>query len=197
MKTKTLALLCSLPWTAAAQNAPSDIQAKAGYFFFTSSKMKDVFDKGGIDTQISGAYGFYHWLRVCGSVEYLQKSGYSLNAHQPTSIWEIPLSLGLQPYFNVRTFSDRKLDCYFTLGPRYVFAHVHNHSGYVSRIMNQNGIAGFANVGVRLSISDVGFDAFGEYSYCKLHFHSSHRASEGHAVQIGGLALGGAVGYVF
>lgn len=176
------------------------VEAKAGYFFFASSRMRQVYDEGGADLQVSGAYSFCDWLRLYSSVEYLQRAGYSLNGKQPTSIWEIPLSLGLQPFVSLYSSasSHRKASGYFSLGPRYFFAHVHNHSNYVSRIVNQSGLGGFANVGVLFSFNPhFTVDLFGEYSYCRLHFHSSHPASQGHAVQVGGLTFGGGLGYLF
>lgn len=204
MRAKDFAsILCCLPWLGAANecaSARSGIEARAGYFVFISRDMRHVFDKGGIDVQISGAYRLCDWLRLYSSVEYLQKSGYSLNAHQPTSIWEMPLSLGLQPMVTIHTSaaSQRKLSGYFTLGPKYFFAHVHNHSPYVDRSMNQNGLGGFVNVGALLAFNPhCTIDAFAEYSYCKLSFHSSHHAAYGHDVQVGGLTFGGGLGYLF
>ena len=194
-------ILCLLPWLAASEeSAPSNIEIKAGYFFFTSSEMNDVYDKGGVDTQISGTYSFCHWLRFYSSAEYLQKSGYSLNGNQSTSIWEVPLSMGLQPFIPFYTSSDshKIAAIYFTLGPRYFFAHVHNHSNYVDREMNQNGLGGFINLGLFFSFKPhLALDLFGEYSYCKLHFVSSHSATQGHTVQVGGLTFGGGLGYIF
>jgi hypothetical protein len=194
-------ILCCLPWALqASESAPSSVEAKAGYFFFTSSNMRHVYDNGGADVQVSGAWGFSHWLRLYGSVEYLQKSGHSLNGHQRSSIWELPLSLGLQPFVSLysRPCSHKNVSGYFTLGPRYFYAHIHNHSDYVDHSMNQNGLGGFANLGLLFSFNPhFVADLFGEYSYCKLHFHSSHYAAQGHSVDIGGLTFGGGLGYVF
>lgn len=175
----------------------SDIEVKTGYFFFSSSKMSDVYDKGGVDVQISGAYGFQKWLRVYGSLEFLQKSGHSIHGNESTSIWEIPISAGLQTWFKITSFFERTLSCYLSLGPRYVFANAHNHSSYVDRSMNQNGLGGFLNGGFVFDWRHWMVDFFGEYSNCRLHFHSSHVATEGHAVQAGGFSFGGGMGYIF
>src|SRR5579883_1849371 len=72
------------------------VEVKAGYFFFTDSHMRHVYDQGGVDIQLSGSYPIYKILHVYGSVEYLQKSGHSIHGHQKTSIWAVPLSLGLR-----------------------------------------------------------------------------------------------------
>ena len=172
------------------------IVAKAGYFFFADAEMRKVYSNGGIDLQLSGAYPVYPYLSVYGSVEFLQKSGRSLQGNQRTSIWEVPLSAGLQTSFLM--YSPVPIYYYITLGPRYVFAQVHNHSPYVPHHMNQNGFGGFANTGFLFNLwHGLTLDLFGEYSYCRLHFHSSKTATRGHSVQVGGFAFGGGLGYSF
>ncbi len=170
------------------------IEVKAGYFFFTDSVMRHVYDEGGLDVQLSGSYPFYKLLHVYGSVEYLEKSGHSINGHQKTSLWAIPLSLGLRPVFPIGDH----LQVYFTIGPRYFFVHAHNHSSYVPKKMHANGCGGFVNTGVLFIIGKhFTIDLFGEYSYKRLHFHSGKPETEGHTVQVGGLTFGGGLGYSF
>jgi len=185
----------------------SDLKVKAGYFFFASPKMRDVYKRGGADVQLSGAWGFSEWLRLYGSFEYLQRSGHSISGdvsmliqNQTTTFWEIPLSLGLQARFTMHSYKDscRKISGYFTLGPRYFFAHVHNDSDYVDRTMNENGLGGFFNMGIAADLtSHWVMDLFGEGSYCRLHFPSSHDDVQGHTMQVGGITFGGGFGYIF
>lgn len=170
----------------------SEIGARFGYFFFSSTKMRQVYDRGGLNVQFSFVHRLFDQLRLYSSCDYLQRSGHSLGGHQPTSIWEIPLSLGLQPFFPSEKFS-----YYFTLGPRYVFAHVKNQSDFVDRSLNQNGFGGFANVGMVYSFSKFAIDFFGEYFYCKMRFHHSHPATQTHMVQVGGLTFGAGLGRIF
>ncbi len=170
------------------------LEAKAGYFFFTDSGMRRVYDEGGIDVQLTGTYPLYRMLNIYGSVEYLEKSGHSRGAHQKTSLWEIPVSLGIQPIFRLGSC----VRYYFTIGPRYVFAHAHNHSSFVPKNMHANGIAGFANTGFMFHVwKNVNIDLFGEYSYCRLRFHGEKSGTHRHDVQIGGLTFGGGIGYLF
>jgi hypothetical protein len=178
--------------TICAYSSPL-IEGKVGYFFFTDSTMRKVYDQGGVDAQLSGAYPMTNMLHIYGSIEYAQKSGHSLNGHQKTSIWFLPLSLGIQPQFEVAS----GIKYYFTLGPRYIFAFADNDSSYVSRHMNANGIAGFANTGFLFIMNHFTVDLFGEYSYSKLQFHSSKKHSHGKSAQVGGLAFGAGLGYTF
>jgi hypothetical protein len=176
------------------EEPPPLIEFKVGYFFFASSPMSKVFDQGGIDLQISGAYPIHRYLRIYGSVEYLEKSGHSLGGHQRTSYWALPLSLGLQPIFEITPY----WSYYFTLGPRYFFARVYNHSSTVPRHMKGNNIGGFANTGFQFIIAKhFLIDIFGEYSYARLAFHPSSSTAEGHTVQVGGFTFGAALGYGF
>lgn len=170
------------------------IELKAGYFFFTDSKMQHVYDHGGYDVQISGSYPIYCFLHLYGSVEYLEKSGQSSGGHQRTFLWEIPLSLGLRSIFSIND----NLSYYLTIGPRYFFVRVHNHSTFVPEHMHEDGCGGFANTGLLYTLCDhFTFDVFGEYSYKRLHFHSNKPNTQGHTVQVGGLTFGGGFGYSF
>jgi len=169
------------------------VEAKVGYFFFTNHNMRRVFDQGGIDVQLSGSCPVYSVLHVYGSVEYLKKSGHSTVDHQKTSLWELPLSLGLQAVFPIGDH----VAYYLTLGPRYFFVYVHNHSPYVPHRMSANGCGGFANMGFLFTMGHFTLDLFGEYSYKRLHFHSSKPGTQGHSVQVGGLTFGGGLGYSF
>ena len=171
------------------------LEAKAGYFFFTSPDIRHVYDQGGLDVQLCGSYpSLFKFLHIYGSVEYLQKSGRSIHGHQRTSIWEIPLSLGLRPVFPL----GNHVEYYFTIGPRYFFVRAHNQFSLLfQKKCKKMGV-------VDSQIQDFCFiignhftiDLFGEYSYRKLHFHSKKAGTQGHTVQVGGV-MGGGLGWSF
>jgi hypothetical protein len=172
------------------------IEAKAGYFFFVTSPMSDVYNQGGLDVQISGAYPVARYLRAYGSVEYFNKSGRSLKGNQHTSIWAVPFSLGIQPvvYLN----SADTLTYYVTLGPRYFLTRAHNNSTYVSEHIRSNGWGAFANTGFTITLyNHLKLDFFGEYSYGRLHYKSTIPNSQGSHAQISGLTFGGGLSYAF
>ena len=203
MKKTILVLACALGQIFA--NAPKPekpwwdhqrplLEAKAGYFFFTDSAMSAVYNEGGLDVQISGSVPFYKILNAYLSVEYLQRSGHSTGAHQKTTLWEIPVSLGLKPAFPLTDW----LQYYFTVGPRYFFVHAHNHSSYVPKILTANGCGGFINTGFNFFIDKtIVIDLFGEYSFKSLQFHSRKTGTEGKSGQVGGLTFGGSLGCSF
>jgi len=170
------------------------IEFKTGYFFFSDHRMRKVYDKGGLDLQIAGSYPIWKWLQIYGSVEFIERHGQSLNDHQKTRIWEYPISLGLKSVAKL----SKNIQYYFTIAPRYFFVHAHNNSPFMDRKMNQNGIGGFVGTGFNfLPTPHLLIDVFGEYSYCKLHFHTHKKNTTGRSVQVGGFAFGVGLGYAF
>lgn len=173
---------------------PFIIETKIGYFFFSNSKMRKVFNQGGIDVQINSFYPINKCLQVYGSIEYLEKHGKSLGSHQKTNIWQVPLSLGLKCII----LTCGPIQGYFSLGARYFFVHVHNNSKFVDRNMRKSGLGGVGNIGLHyFPCNNLFIDLFGEYSYGRLHFHSSKKNSYGQTMQIGGFTLGVGLGYLF
>jgi len=170
------------------------LELKGGYFFFSGHKMRKIYDHGGYDVQINSSIPLCKWLQIYGSVEYLTLHGRSLNGNQKTSIWEIPLSLGLQPMISICS----KVQYYFTLGPRYFFAYQHNRSSYVDKTISENGLGGFANMGFHFFPCHHFFiDIFGEYSFKRMSFHTSKSNVYGEKTQIGGFTVGAGLGYSF
>jgi len=190
---KNLEASCSESKKESTKQVPI-LEAKAGYFFFTESSMRRVYDHGGLDLQLSDSAPVYRCLHLYGSAEYWEKSGRSLNGHQRTSLWAVPLSLGLRPVIQI----NRHFQYYLTLGPRYYFARSHNHSSYVPLHMKANGLGLFANTGFQWIIGNhFTIDCFGEYSYARLHFHGHKKNTQSHSAQLSGLTFGGGIGYAF
>lgn len=174
----------------------SNIDVKMGYFFFSDSKMRRVYDKGGFDIQVSSTTeDLCDNLRIYGAIEYFQKSGRSIHSRQKTFFNAIPLSFGLQKSFEL---SEIPASLYLTVGPKYFFTWAQNNSSHISHHMHANNLGVFANIGGLYYFSRcLAFDAFGEYSYCHLRYHSGVRNSEGHGVDAGGFTFGGGLQYFF
>lgn len=175
------------------QTIAPKIELHMGYFFFTDSTLRDVYDKGGLDLQLAGSYPVWKGLQVYGSVGYTEKSGRSLNDYQKTSIYQIPVQVGLRPVFTLC----KELQYYFTFGPRYFFIHQHNESSYVKRNQGSSEIGFFANSGINFKpIEHFFIDIFGEYSFGKTHFHAAE-GSYSRNIQVSGLSFGFGAGYEF
>lgn len=197
------ALLANEPGGACPNpHAHSSVEVKAGYFFFTDTPMKTVYDQSGVDIQITGTYPVLSGklyetapadIRLYGSIEYIYKSGHSIGLHQKTSITEIPLSVGLQPIFLI--CCKPEIRYYATIGPRYIHAFVDNHSNYVPRNMTANTLGMFVNTGFTFNYNHFLFNIFGEYSYAKVRFNPHASGTYTKRTQIGGVSVGAGVGY--
>lgn len=177
----------------------SAVELKVGYFFFSDSKMQKVYDRGGFDVQLATSYPLCdldcNWsLEAYGAIEYFQRSGRSLNGHQSTSVWSIPVNIGLKPVY---TISDT-LQCYFAIGPRYFYIRQHNSSSFVYSNKSKNGLGGFFNTGIQyIPCNNFVIDLFGEYSYAKVRFHTHKTNVYTRNIQVGGFTFGGGLGYLF
>lgn len=187
-------LIFSFAGKGICADASSTSEIKMGYFIFSDAKLRDIYDRGGFDLQISSSYTVWEWLQIYGSVEYMQRRGRCRDSHQRTKIWETPLSLGLKSMITIT----QKVAYYFASGPRYFFVFQHNHSKYIDEKVFQSGLGGFANTGLNLfPLPHFVVDIFAEYSYGVLHFHPSGSYSYGRRIQVGGFCFGAWIGYAY
>lgn len=175
------------------------IEVKTGYFFFSNSKMRKVYDKGGLDIQLCVSHPLFNmssrWvLNAYGAVEYFYRSGKSINEHQKTSLWSVPINFGLKPVYKI---NDR-MQYYCAIGPRYFLIEQHNHSSYVNKKKSSDGFGFFANTGFNYILcNNFVIDFFGEYSYAKIHSHGGKTNVYTRNIQIGGFTFGTGLGYEF
>jgi len=175
------------------------IEVKGGYFRFSSSKIRQIYDTGGLDVQLCASYPFQNinsrWtLNTYGAVEYFHRSGKSINGNEKTELWSIPINIGLKPVYSINS----NTQYYFAIGPRYLYIHQHNDSPYVYKNKSGNGFGIFVNTGFNYAPWDhFVIDIFGEYSYAKINSHSGRAGVYATSMQIGGLTLGGGLGYEF
>lgn len=172
---------------------------KTGYFFFSNTKMRKVYDRGGLDIQLCASYPLLNltsrWiLNGYGALEYFHRWGKSINGHQKTSLWSVPINIGLKSVCAI----DANMQYYFTIGPRYLYIHQHNHSPYIYKNKSRNSLGFFVNTGLNYILCDrVVIDIFGEYSYAKMHFHGGKSRIYTRNIQVGGFTFGGGLGYEF
>jgi hypothetical protein len=174
-------------------------EVKTGYFVFSDSKMRKVYDRGGWDIQLCGSYPLWNltsrWtLNAYGAVEYFHRSGKAINGDQKTSLWSVPVNIGLKPVYAISA----NTQYYFAVGPRYLYIHQHNHSSYVYKNQSSNELGFFINTGFDYVLCDqLVIAIFGEYSYAKMHSHSGKSRVYTRNIQIGGFTFGGGLGYEF
>lgn len=177
----------------------SMVEAKGGYFFFANSKMREVYDNGGWDIQLSSSIPFWRSskrfnLNAYASVEFLRCSGHSTQENYKTYVWELPVNIGIKP----TVLLSKWVQYYFALGPRYFFIRQHNSSPYVDKHRSRNGVGLFLNTGFNFILfKRLVIDVFGEYSYAKTHFHSSALNVYTRNIEVGGFTFGAGLGYCF
>lgn len=189
---------CCSPVQECYSSCRGTVELKGGYFIFANKKMHKVYDNGG-QVQLSGTYPLTNLcdcfrLDLYGSVGYQHSSGKSIGEHQKTSIWQVPVDLGLRPVFTMTP----SLQLYASLGPRYFYIHQHNSSSYVYKDKGRSGIGLFVNTGFNYLIcQNLILDVFGEYSYEKTHFHRHDSQYYTRDLQVGGYTIGAGLGYQF
>jgi len=167
------------------------LEVKMGYFFFSNSKMRDVYDRGGLDIQMCASYPLWNltsrWiLNGYGALEYFHQLGNSINGDQKTSLWSVPVNIGLKPVYAINA----NTHYYFATGPRYFYLHQHNDSSYVYKNKSRNGLGFFVNTGFNYALcGHLVLDIFGEYSYGKMHFHGENTLVYTRNIQIGGFTF--------
>lgn len=180
--------------TCAIQAIPVQTEIKLGNFRFGDSTFRRIYRQYALDTQITASVPVWKFLRIYGGLNYISREGRSVGGHYKTEIMILPVSLGLQAMIDIA----HDVKYYATVGPRYFYVHQNNHFKGVDRTVNGHNIGGFVNTGFLLYFGSHFFiDLFGEYSYCKIEFHSHKRNVIGSTRQVGGLTLGGGLGYQF
>ena len=170
------------------------LETKTSYFFFASSDATKVYPNGGFQVQLSGCYPIWRGLQVYGSTGFSKAWGHSRSFHQNTSLWQLSLDLGLKPIFTIAHYAQY----YFSIGPRYFYAHQHNHSSYVNKIIVKNGAGLFVNTGFNFyPMPHLIIDIFGEYTYEPAHFSPSRVNVYGGSTQLSFFSFGGGIGYAF
>lgn len=188
-----LALACLMTSLHASASRPM-LEIKPGYFFFSNHTLRKIYH-GGFEIQASGLYPLQNWIGLYASLGYVHAKGTSLQGNQKTSIWQIPIDLGLRTtaHFN------KYIKGYFSIGPRYFHFHQNNDSPYVSPKISKNGAGFFINSGLQIIAHECFIlGIFGEYGYEHKSFTSTTPNVYGKPdVPIGGCTFGASVGVAF
>lgn len=174
-------------------------EVKTGYFCFSDSTMRKVYDRDGFDIQLCASYPlrklFSEWtLNVYAALEYFQRSGHSINGSEKTSLWSIPVNIGFKPTYALSP----KAQYYFAIGPRYFYMHQHNDSCFFDKNKSGSGLGGFINTGFNYKLSDhFLIDIFAEYSYARMNRYSKKPEIYTENMQIGGFTLGAGFSFKF
>jgi hypothetical protein len=172
----------------------SQFEFKAGYFSFLDKNLRRVYSDGGYELQLSYAYRIINYVNVYGSVGYVELTGHSFGLGQETKFQEIPLDLGVQPFYDFTSH----FRIYGTVGLSYILAFQRNYSDFVDSHLNENDIGGFLNVGMLYRYNRFFIDLFGEVTSCEMRFHPhKDQIEQGHSINVGGYSVGSSIGLFF
>ena len=209
----TLCLLTSLCSLGAEEQAPPPattgtgiiVEFRPSYFYPISSDFRDVFHEGGIDYQLTGTFPVYYgqnaWLRgidVWWGLDYFSKEGHSTALHDKTEIQIAPITLGLK-YFFPPLGKRVPVTFYTAAAMKYYFVYTYNHSDYVKREINQNGMGGVVETGFTVTACKHWiFDLFAAYSFKSFGAPSvSSPSVETTGMNVSSINVGTGIGYKF
>lgn len=181
------------------------LEFRPSYFYPISSDFREIFQDGGVNYQLTGTcpvyWGQNAWVRgidVWAGVDYFSKDGRSVGLGDKTSVQIVPITLGLK-YFFPSLGKTAPVNFYAASGMKYYFVHTHNHSDYVKKTVNENGMGGVVEAGFITTIVDhLVLDLFASYSFKSFGAPSiSNSEVEATGMNISGVNVGAGIGYKF
>lgn len=169
-------------------------EIKPGYFLFSNHTLRKIYH-GGFEIQGSGSYPLSEKVDLYGSIGYIHAKGTSLQGNQKTSMWQLPINLGLK----ATACMTERLRCYVAAGPRYFHFHQYNDSTYVNQNISKNGAAFFINGGLYYLTHDCFLlGIFTEYAFERKSFTSDRPNVYGiRQLPVGGFMFGATLGIGF
>jgi hypothetical protein len=186
------------------------LEGRAGYFYPTNHRFREVYSGGGI---YGLEFNAQAWKRLFlwGEVDYFSKSGKTvkdfgstLNSsvncrlktgrHDHTHITIVPCSVGLKYYFN-----KEPVQFYLGAGALAAYLHTDVHSKSLVRERRKWGFGGAFKSGLLCHIGkSFLIDFFADYYLVEVHLHRTHHKKVVvHSADISGFSFGGAFGYLF
>lgn len=168
------------------------VELKAAYFIFANEKMRDTYDKGGYEVQLSSSYPLSDVWHIYGSVGFMEARGNSTHFKERTTFRQIPVDIGLKPVINISSC----VDWYMAIGPRFYYAEQHNHSDFVNKHVRKGGVGLFINSGFDFTNGNFYVKPFVEYAYQPIRPSSVKHGTHRRSVQVGGYSFGVGLGFI-
>ncbi|MDX8430781.1 MAG: hypothetical protein SNF33_03125 [Candidatus Algichlamydia australiensis] len=198
---KFFLIFIGLGGTLAAQ--PVLIEGSAAYFRPTSSTLRDIYGGHWLNSglKISGnlpfSQPFFKNLYLFGGFNYLDSEGNSIGGDNKTEIRIIPLSLGLDYIYEVSE-GPHPIKLFLGAGLRYFFVRVKNEVTFVESRVTKSGMGGVVEGGALYYLDkSVFLRGFIDYSFRSLGIINTRAGVSGKGVEVGGLSIGGALGFEF
>ena len=168
---------------------------KSGWFRPTSHILREIYHSGGGFYQLEFDVTVWNGLTVFTEGDYFTRRGKSLGEGDKTKIHIGGYSFGLQ--YNTACAS--WLDFYVGVGPKFFFFRSIDHNPNVRKYTSKNGVGVVGKSGFYWYLPKNFFiDTFFEYSYCEMHFSGAkNKPTIPFSLDVGGMSLGGGLGYRF
>lgn len=170
------------------------ILGELGYFRPTKSLFREIYGSSLLNYRLSMQIQLYETLFAMVDTNFLYKQGRALGEGETTDLTLVPVDLGLKWYVPVT----HSVSFYVKAGAEITGTFITNNTPYVEDI-KQSSAGAITGVGLFSSLSkrySLCINLFADYSFVQLNPFGKVGA-EGEKVEIGGLILGGGLGYRF
>lgn len=171
------------------------IEGGVGYFYPFSKTLREIVG-GGADYRLTFSYKRDEHVGIFLSGDYFIKEGISTGSHSKTSLWILPVTLGLR-FYRTYWFSCYEFSYYLAMGPRYYIARATNDAPGVDHHNFVGCIGAMGGIGFFLSYEHLSLHIFTDASYANGHSHTSIENVSTPNMQLGSLIAGGGIAYTF
>ena len=166
------------------------LEGKISYYYPTDHTTREIMG-GGALYGLEASFQAYRWLYPWISLSIFPKKGHSIDEHNKTDIYFIPVGIGLKA---IATWSGTYRP-YAGIGILPTYLHTHDHSTVVySR--HKWGIGGLFKAGCLIELNSIFLDLFADYTLLSIDFSNTDRTIGRKAV-LDGFSAGGSIGYRF
>jgi hypothetical protein len=169
-----------------------DLQARAGYFQFTSRSVRKIYGTGAPDIELEGSVKLHPYLALWSNLNYVWKGGHSTPLDNNTHLDLLTLSIGANAITSIKwsfTF------IYLGLGLSGAYVHTKDESSYLPTNASRFGVGCVGKFGLLVFCTKHFFvNPFFDYYYQPISAKSSATYS---SVNLGGFRTGLGLGYQF
>lgn len=174
------------------------LDAKPGYYYLTSHRMRQFFETGGFTARLETGYKFSKPVAIWLDAGYFQKSGHALGGGgQDLHLRLASITLGVKGLFYWRDV----VGFYAGVGPRLFMMLLHNHTVNVRSEDNQIGIGAGFDAGFWFLplpwVRNLFIDVFADYSLKTMDIDEDANSSLNFDVDVSGVTMGVGLGYRF
>lgn len=167
---------------------------EVGYFRPSRNRFRTIYGSSLINYRLSLQ------LQLCGQLyalldtNFLHKNGKSIGLQDATKVFLVPIDIGMKYYIPIAKW----VSFYVKAAGEITATFIENDTPFVEDIAQSSGgaVTGVGLFSSFMEDSSFCIDLFADYSFVKLHTFGTATSNEGRC-ELGGLILGGGIGYKF